>query len=245
MNNTTPSAFPDWLERTALLYGTDALTRIQSAHVLVVGTGGVGAYAAEMICRAGVGALTLVDADTVATSNINRQLPALHSTVGQRKVEVLAARLLDINPNLNLQVRASYLTPEDMHQLLTTEHYSFVVDAIDTIAPKVSLIATALRLKQRIVSSMGAGAKTDVTQIRQVDLWATSQDGLAKAVRNGLTRCGLRGRRLPVVFCAQAANRKAIVSVEGERNKKTTAGTVSFMPATFGCFLAAYVLNHI
>ena len=238
-------ATPHWSQRTHLLYGEERAARIAAAHVLVVGTGGVGAYAAEMLCRAGVGRLTLLDADEVSPTNINRQLPALHSTIGRPKVEVLAERFLDINPAVKLCVRREYLAAEDAEALLDAEAYSFVIDAIDTIAPKVALLAAALRRRQPIVSSMGAGAKTDITQIRFADVWDTYHCGLSKSVRSGLARAGLKGRKLPVVFCAQQADRAALLTVENERNKKTTTGTVSYMPATFGCFLAQYVLERL
>lgn len=221
------------------------MARIRSAHVLVVGTGGVGAYAAEMLCRAGVGHLTLVDADTVSPSNINRQLPALHSTLGRSKVSVLAERFRDINPEVQLTLREEYLTPENVDALLDAAPYTYVIDAIDTIQPKVALLAACIRRRQPVIASMGAGAKTDITAIQYADLWQTYHCGLSKSVRNGLARAGLRGRKLPVVFCTQQADRNALLTVEGERNKKTTAGTVSFMPATFGNYLAAWVLNHL
>lgn len=221
------------------------MARIRSAHVLVVGTGGVGAYAAEMLCRAGVGHLTLVDADTVSPSNINRQLPALHSTLGRSKVSVLAERFRDINPDVQLTLREEYLTPESVDALLDAASYAYVIDAIDTIQPKVALLAACIRRRQPVIASMGAGAKTDITAIQYADLWQTYHCGLSKSVRNGLARAGLRGRKLPVVFCTQQADRNALLTVEGERNKKTTAGTVSFMPATFGNYLAAWVLNHL
>ena len=221
------------------------MARIRSAHVLIVGTGGVGAYAAEMLCRAGVGHLTLVDADTVSPSNINRQLPALHSTLGRSKVSVLAERFRDINPEVQLTLREEYLTPESVDALLDAAPYAYVIDAIDTIQPKVALLAACIRRRQPVIASMGAGAKTDITAIQYADLWQTYHCGLSKSVRNGLARAGLRGRKLPVVFCTQQADRNALLTVEGERNKKTTAGTVSFMPATFGNYLAAWVLNHL
>ncbi len=233
-----------WQERTHLLLGDEKCDRLARAAVAVVGTGGVGAYAAEMLCRAGIGRLTLIDADTVAPSNINRQLPALHSLIGQPKADILARRFADINPDLRLDVRVSFLTPDDVPSLLD-EGYDFLVDAIDTIAPKCALLAEAMRRRQPIVSSMGAGAKTDITKIRQDDLWRTFHCGLAKAVRHNLARAGLKGHKLPVVFSTEAADRRAVKPVEGERNKKTTAGTVSYMPAAFGCHLAAYVIGHL
>lgn len=157
---------PDWLERTSLLMGPDKMERFRRAHVLVVGTGGVGAYAAEMLVRAGIGRLTLLDADRVQPSNINRQLCALHSTVGEEKVRVLGLRFKDINPELDLTVRAEFLEEHSASALLDSAKFDFIVDAIDTIAPKCALIEEAMKRRIRIVSSMGAGAKTDITQIR-------------------------------------------------------------------------------
>ena len=235
---------PDWQERTELLLGHDQMERIRRAHVLVVGVGGVGSYAAEMLARAGVGHLTLLDADRVQASNINRQLCALHSTVGEEKVQVLARRFKDINPVLELDVRAEYLEEGAAAALLDSGNFDFIVDAIDTIAPKCALIEEALRRRMRIVSSMGAGAKTDITQVRFADLWETYHCGLSKAVRSRLKRDGMR-RPLPVVFCAQQADPAAVARVEGERNKKTTTGTVSYMPAVFGCYLAQYVISRL
>lgn len=233
-----------WTDRTALLLGEDKMSRLSNAHVLVVGVGGVGAYAAEMLCRAGVGELTIIDADTVNTTNINRQLPATHSTVGRLKTEVLAEHLLDVNPSLRLHALPIYLKEEAVGQLLQAEKYDFIVDAIDTIAPKCALLGEALRRGIPIVSSMGAGAKSDITQIRFADLWDTYHCGLAKAVRTRLKKEGLR-RSLPVVFSAEQVDRRAVITVEGEQNKKSTAGTISYMPAVFGCYLAEYVIRKL
>lgn len=234
----------NWQQRTEQLFGSERHERLRKAHVLVVGVGGVGAYAAEMLCRAGVGRLTLVDADTVQPSNINRQLPALHSTVGKPKAEVLAERFADINSEVLLDIRVQYLEPGDIPALLDEVKPDFVVDAIDTIQPKCHLICEAWKRRVRIVSSMGAGAKSDITQIRLADLWETYHCGLAKAVRNGLKRMGMK-RSLPVVFSTEQACPEAIIRVDDERNKKSTTGTVSYMPATFGCFLAAYVVKTL
>ena len=243
-----------WTDRTSLLLGEDKMARLAGAHVLVVGVGGVGAYAAEMLCRAGVGELTIVDADTVNVTNINRQLPATHGTIGRLKTEVLGERFREINPDIRLHELPMYLKEEEVPSLLDgTLHsqssiihtqFSFIVDAIDTIAPKCALISEALRRGIPIVSSMGAGAKSDITQIRFADLWDTYHCGLAKAVRTRLKKEGLR-RSLPVVFSTEQADRNAVITVEGEQNKKSTAGTISYMPAVFGCYLAEYVIRKL
>ena len=234
----------DWKQRTRLLLGEEKSERLRQAHVLVVGVGGVGAYAAEMLCRAGVGRLTLVDADTVQPTNINRQLPALHSTLGQPKVEVLAARFRDINPEVELTVLPVFLKDENIPRLLDAARYDFVVDAIDTLAPKCHLIAEALRRRIKIVSSMGAGAKSDITQVRFADVWDTYYCGLSKAVRKRLQKMGIR-HKLPVVFSTEQADPKAVLLTDDERNKKSTCGTVSYMPAVFGCYLAEYVIRRL
>lgn len=234
----------NWQQRTEQLFGKEEYERLCSAHVLVVGVGGVGAYAAEMLCRAGIGHLTLVDADTVQPSNINRQLPALHSTIGRAKAEVLAERFRDINPDVVLDIRVQYVDADNIPTLLDEVKPDFIVDAIDTIQPKCHLIAEAWRRRIKIVSSMGAGAKSDITQIRLSDLWDTYHCGLAKAVRNGLKRMGMK-RSLPVVFSTEQARPESIIRVENEQNKKSTTGTVSYMPATFGCFLAGYVIKSL
>ena len=234
----------EWQQRTELLLGEDKMLRLRNSHVLVVGLGGVGAYAAEMICRAGVGQMTIVDADTVQPSNINRQLPALHSTLGRPKAEVLAVRFKDINPDLILNVLAEYLKDERIPELLDSAEFDFVIDAIDTVAPKCYLIYNALQRHLPIVSSMGAGAKSDITQIRFADLWETYHCGLSKAVRKRLQKMGMK-RKLPVVFSTEQANADAVILVDDEKNKKSTAGTVSYMPAVFGCYLAEYVIRKL
>ena len=230
----------DWKQRTRLLLGEEKMERLQQAHVLVVGLGGVGAYAAEMICRAGVGRMTIVDADTVQPTNINRQLPALHSTMGREKAEVLAARFKDINPDIQLTVLPVFLKDDNIPELLDAARY----DSIDTLAPKCYLIAEALKRHIKIVSSMGAGAKSDITQIRFADIWDTYHCGLSKAVRKRLQKLGIK-RKLPVVFSTEQADPKAVLLTEDEQNKKSTCGTVSYMPAVFGCYLAEYVIKRL
>lgn len=234
----------DWKQRTRLLLGEEKMQRMADAHVLVVGLGGVGAYAAEMICRAGVGRMTIVDADTVQPSNINRQLPALHSTIGEKKVEVLAQRYRQINPDLQLTILPVFLKDENIPELLDAAQYDFIVDAIDTLSPKCFLIYHAMQRRIKIVSSMGAGAKSDITQVRFADVWDTYHCGLSKAVRKRLQKMGVK-RKLPVVFSTEQADPKAVLLTEDEMNKKSTCGTVSYMPAVFGCYLAEYVIKRL
>ncbi|MDM8208251.1 tRNA threonylcarbamoyladenosine dehydratase [Bacteroides gallinaceum] len=234
----------EWQQRTKLLLGEEKMERLRKAHVLVVGVGGVGAYAAEMLCRAGVGKMTIVDADTVQPSNMNRQLPALRSALGRFKVDVLAGRFRDINPELELHVMPVYLKDEAIPELLDSAAFDFIVDAIDTVAPKCFLIYHALKRRMKIVSSMGAGAKKDITQVRFADLWDTYHCGLSKAVRKRLQKMGMK-RKLPVVFSTEQADPEAVVLVEGEANKKSTVGTISYMPAVFGCYLAEYVIGKL
>ena len=264
MKNESENIRESWTDRTELLLGKDKMQRLRDAHVLVVGVGGVGAYAAEMLCRAGVGEMTIIDADTVNPTNINRQLPATHSSIGRPKVEVLADRFRDINPDIKVNALPLYIKEEDILPLYGGElvprcqqspsiegegwggssPFDFIVDAIDTIAPKCALIAEALRRGIPIVSSMGAGAKSDITQIRFADLWDTYHCGLAKAVRTRLKKEGIR-KSLPVVFSTEQADRRAIITIEGEQNKKSTTGTISYIPAVFGCYLAEYVIRHL
>lgn len=234
----------NWKQRTELLLGEDKMTRLRNAHVLVVGLGGVGAYAAEMICRAGVGRMTIVDADTVQPTNLNRQLPALHSTLGMTKAAVLEARFKDINPELELKVLPVFLKDENIPELLDADKYDFIVDAIDTLSPKCYLIYHALQRRIKIVSSMGAGAKSDITQVRFSDIWDTYHCGLSKAVRKRLQKMGVK-RKVPVVFSTEQADPKAVLLTDDEMNKKSTCGTVSYMPAVFGCYLAEYVIKRL
>ena len=234
----------NWKQRTELLLGEDKMARLQSAHVLVVGLGGVGAYAAEMICRAGVGRMTIVDADTVQITNLNRQLPAMYSTLGMFKADVLEARFKDIIPDLELKVLPVFLKDENIPDLLDADEYDFIVDAIDTLSPKCYLIYHALQRRIKIVSSMGAGAKSDITQVRFADLWDTYHCGLSKAVRKRLQKMGVK-RKVPVVFSTEQADPKAVLLTDDEMNKKSTCGTVSYMPAVFGCYLAEYVIKRL
>lgn len=234
----------DWQERTVLLFGTERIERLHKAHILVVGLGGVGAYAAELICRAGVGRMTIVDADTVQPSNINRQLVATQMSIGGRKAEILAERLRSINPEIELTVIPEYLKDESIPKLLDSARFDFVVDAIDTLSPKCYLIMMAQQRRLKVVSSMGAGAKSDITKVQFGDLWKTYNCTLSRAVRKRLHKVGWK-RKLPVVFSTELPDENAVKLIDNEKNKKSTAGTVSYMPAVFGCFLAEYVITRL
>lgn len=234
----------EWKSRTALLLGEDRMNYLSGCHVLVVGLGGVGAYAAEQLCRAGIGKMTIVDADTVNESNLNRQLPALRSTIGRPKAEVVAQRLLDINPELELTVHNEFIRDERTEAILDEANYQFVIDAIDSLSPKVFLLYHALRRQIPVVSSMGAGAKTDPSQVRIADISKTQNCALAKAVRKRLRTLGVN-KGIAAVFSTEMANPDAVIEVDDEQCKRTTTGTISYMPALFGCFLSAHVLRNI
>ncbi|MDR2937677.1 MAG: tRNA threonylcarbamoyladenosine dehydratase, partial [Prevotellaceae bacterium] len=222
----------DWQSRTRLLLGNERLQRLQQAHILVVGVGGVGAYAAEMLCRAGVGTLTIVDGDVVSHSNRNRQLLALTSTIGLPKVEIMAARLRDINPEIKINLVQQYLRDEEFDTLLA-QKFDYVVDAIDTLLPKVNFIEKCLAQKLRVVSSMGAGGRLDPTKIEVADIDKSHHCPLAYMLRKRLHQRGIR-TDVKVVFSPEAIDPRAMEESHGEQNKKTTVGTISYMPAVFG-----------
>lgn len=259
-----------WQERTALLLGEEALLRLREAVVVVAGLGGVGAYAAEMVARAGVGRMVLIDSDRVGESNKNRQLLALDSTLGRLKTEVMAERLLDINPELHIVKVPEYLTEDNIPEVfenalremalcgssdpdgaLTDEPAAstglapdFVIDAIDTLAPKIALISHCVHSGIPLVSSMGAGAKLDATKVRLTDLSKSYNCPLAFILRKKLRKIGIT-KGFPVVFSEELPERDAIVPTEGERNKKSQVGTVSYIPAVFGCVCAQAAIRHL
>ena len=232
----------EWMQRTELLLGSDRIERLRNARVLVVGLGGVGAYAAEAIARAGVGTMTIADADAVSESNINRQLPALHSTVGEPKAEVMARRLLDINPGLRLTVVRRYIRDEETETLLD-EGFDYVVDAIDTLSPKAGLIRSCLERDIPVVSSMGAGAKTDPTRVRIEDIARSHHCPLAHMLRKRLHKMGIR-TGFYVVFSDEPVREGSMMLCE-ETNKKSNVGTISYMPAVFGCHCASVVIRGL
>ena len=245
-----------WLERTEMLVGEDGIARLSSARVAVIGVGGVGGYAAEMIVRAGVGHILILDSDEVSVSNRNRQLLALNSTVGRPKCQVLKERLLDINPDLDIVTVEKFIIAEGAvpdsgfedasgtpSQLLGAYEFDYVVDAIDTLSPKLELIKYCLDRKIPLVSSMGAGAKFDVTRIRITDISKSFQCPLAHMVRKRLGKMGIR-KGFKAVFSEEIADRSSIV-LEAGRNKKSQVGTISYLPASFGCACAQVVITGL
>ena len=233
----------NWLERTELLLGEEKLNILKNANVLVVGVGGVGAYAAEMIVRAGVGRMTIADADKVSESNINRQLVALHSTIGREKCDILADRLRDINPDLQLTVVNRFIKDDETDALLDSSNFDYVVDAIDTLSPKLALIKGALDRGIRIVSSMGAGAKTDPTLMEIKDIAKTHHCPLAHMLRKRLHKIGIK-RGFWAVFSPEPVREGAMILCE-EQNKKSNVGTISYIPALFGIGCASVVIRDL
>lgn len=232
-----------WIERTDLLLGTERLDKLRNANVLVVGLGGVGAYAAEMLCRAGVGNLTIVDGDVVEETNRNRQLPALVSTQGKPKAEVLEQRFRDINPDVRLLVINDFLRDEKTIELLDSNKFDYVVDCIDTLSPKVFLIYHAVSRGLKVVTSMGAGGKLDPARVRIADISKSHDCKLARVVRKRLHRMGIR-KGITAVFSPEEVPDEAI-RLEQSQNKNSTVGTISYMPAVFGCFVASVVIRDL
>jgi len=232
----------EWLVRSEMLIGIENLEKIRSAHVLVAGVGGVGACAAEMLCRAGVGKLTIIDGDTVQCSNRNRQLLALCSNEGRLKTEVMAERLRDINPDVQLEIISEFIRDERLIEIVGRP-CDYMVDAIDTLSPKVFLLYHAVKNRQRIVSSMGAGGKLDPLQIRVDDLSKTYNCRLAYILRKRLRRLGVT-TGIKAVFSTEQVD-KDLVAPCDEQNKKSVVGTISYLPAMFGCVCASVVIREL
>lgn len=234
----------NWKERTELLLGKDDLEKLENANCLIAGLGGVGAYAAEMLVRAGLGNISIVDFDIVKASNINRQLIALHSTVNQKKIKLLADRLKDINPDLNLEIIDDFIKDEKIDKLLDNNEYDYILDAIDTLSPKIYLIKSALERNIKIISSMGAGGKKDPSQIRVSDFSETYNDKLARMLRKRMHKMNIYSG-FKVVFTPEKIDKSAVKLITNEQNKKTTVGTISYMPPMFGMFMAAEVIRDL
>lgn len=233
----------DWQDRTCLLTGEEAVQKLKKASVLIVGLGGVGSAAAEYICRAGIGNITIVDHDTVHVTNRNRQLPALLSTEGKFKADVVAERLMDINPELNITVIKKYLKDEAISEVLSPG-YDYVVDAIDTLSPKVYLLYNSVKLGLKVVSSLGSGAKYDPMQVKITDISESYNCPLAYYLRKRLHKLDVK-TGITVVFSPELPSGEIILKTEAEQNKKSTRGTISYMPAIFGCCCASVVVREL
>ncbi len=233
-----------WLERTELLIGRESLEKLAKSKVLIVGLGGVGSFAAEFIARAGIGNLTIIDGDIVDVTNKNRQLPALSSTIGMKKADLMAARIKDINPDVSLTVIDTFQRPQDTEDLILSEKFDYVMDCIDSITPKVYLIKTCIEKGQRLISSMGAGGKTDASSVQVADIKKTYNDPFARLVRKRLHKHGIYSG-FKTVFNSELVNRDSVKLTDGSNFKRSFYGTISYMPALFGLRLAAEVIEDL
>lgn len=232
-----------WLSRSALLVGNDGIEKLQHKHVLVIGLGGVGSFAAEFICRSGVGEMTIVDGDVVDPSNRNRQLPALATNHGVSKVEIMRERLLAINPELKLNVINSFLTPDKCKEIMESR-YDYVMDCIDSVMPKMTLLSSALEKNIPIVSSMGAGGKVDPTKLRITFLPDTYQCVFASYVRKRLNKLP-NLNRVKAVFSTEEVKRDSLILTDGSNFKRSAYGTISYLPAAFGGACASVVIRDL
>lgn len=232
-----------WKERAELLFKEEGINKLENATVLIVGLGGVGSFAAEFLARAGVGNMTIVDGDTVDITNINRQLPALHSTVGQSKVKIVGDRLLDINPELKLTRIEEFLSPERAYDLVSPE-FDYVLDCIDSLTPKMNLIIAAKRKKVKLISNMGAGGKYDSEKVTVRDISKTEYCPLAKNIRKRLKKVGIN-KGIKAVFSSEIPDSKSLKLTDGTNYKKSFYGTNSWMPALFGLYAAETVIKYI
>lgn len=233
----------DWLDRTTLLIGDEKSKKLQGARILIVGLGGVGGFAAEFLARAGVGKMTIVDGDNVDATNKNRQIIALDSTVGKSKAELVKSRMKDINPSMEIEAIQRFLEPEMMLDLVG-EGFDYVLDCIDSIQPKFHLILACKRHNTRFISSMGAGGKMDVSQVKVMSIWATENDGIAYQIRKRLKKKNAQ-RKFPVVCSTEQVKEESLAFTDGENFKKTFYGTISYMPAIFGLYMAEYVIRKL
>lgn len=232
-----------WLSRTELLIGNEKLSRLMAAHVMVIGLGGVGSFAAEFIARSGVGRMTIIDGDVVDPSNRNRQLPALATNHGALKVEIMAERLKAISPELQLTQIQDFIRPEMVDACLDLQP-DFIIDAIDSITPKCTFIAAAFRRGIPFVSSMGAGGRLDPTCLQVGDISKTYNCPFSQQVRKNLKKDGIY-KGVEVVFSPEPVAREALMMTDGSNFKKSAYGTISYMPATFGSVAASVAIRTL
>lgn len=234
---------PHWLARTALLVKEEGIEKLQQAHILVVGLGGVGGFVAEFLARAGVGTLTLIDGDVVDETNINRQIIALQSTIGKPKAEVLAQRLRDINPQIKLHLRNDFLEPDAAHTLIGLQ-YDFVADCIDSISPKIALIKACSEKKIPLISAMGAGGATDPSKVRIANITDTRDCPLARLLRKRLKALRIH-YKFKAVYSTELPDKSSVAQTDGTNYKRSYYGTISYMPALFGIHLSGYIIRTL
>ena len=225
--------------RTSFLVGDDGIKKLNNSNIIVFGVGGVGSFTVEALARAGVGNITIVDFDDVDITNINRQIPALHSTVGRYKVDVMEERILDINPNINIKKIRSLYNKDTSDEILT-ERYDYVVDAIDMVSSKIHLIETCEKKGLKIISSMGMGNKLDPTKIVVTDIHKTSTCPLAKVMRKELRDRGIK--KLKGVY---ATEQPIELKKKVMNGRKVTPGSVSFVPSVGGLIIASVIVNEL
>jgi tRNA A37 threonylcarbamoyladenosine dehydratase len=238
----TKNTMAEWTERAELLFKAEGLDKLKNANILVVGLGGVGSFAAEFLARAGVGKMTIVDGDIVDITNINRQLPALHSTVGQPKVEIVGNRLMDINPELELTRVKEFLSPERSFEIISNE-FDYVLDCIDSVTPKLNLIIAAKRKRVKIISSMGAGGKMEASKVKVADISNTINCMFARTIRRRLKKEHIN--KLKVVFSSEIQDQTSLKLTDGSNFKKSFYGTNSYMPGLFGLYAAETVIRYL
>jgi len=235
----------NWLERAELLVGKNEQQRLINSHVLICGLGGVGSYAAEFIARSGVGKMTLIDGDAFDATNKNRQLTALDSTIGKNKAVVLAERLKDINPEIDLVIYEEFVEPDRVWEILEETKPDYVMDCIDSVTPKLNWIRACVRFKIKIISSMGAGGKLDPSKVKISNLNKSYNCNLASTLKKMLKREKVDGKRVKVVFSYETQIKESLQLTNGKNYKKSFYGTVSYMPALFGLNAAAEVIKHL
>jgi tRNA A37 threonylcarbamoyladenosine dehydratase len=233
----------NWLSRTELLLGSEKLEKLAKSHVLVAGLGGVGGYAAEQLCRAGIGEMTLIDGDVVNETNRNRQIIALVSSEGMSKAHLMETRLIDINPGIRIHIIPEFLKEDRFEDILTTP-FDYVVDAIDTLTPKVHLLSESVKHNRKIVSSMGSGGRLNPEKIEIADISESHHCKFAHMVRKYLHRMDIFNG-ITVVYSPESVDSHAVRETRDEENKRSVVGTISYMPPVFGCYCASVVIRDL
>lgn len=234
-----------WLERTALLYSEEKIEKLQNSHVLIVGLGGIGSFAAEFIARAGVGTMTIIDGDVFDPTNKNRQLTALDSTIGKNKAFVLSERLMEINPKLKLNVVQEFVLPDRVWELLEEYKPDYVMDCIDSVTPKLEWIIACKRLKIKIITHLGAGGKIDPSKVKISKLENTHNCKLGAHIKKRMKRKQISLRGIKAVFSEELQRKESLKMTDGTNFKKSFYGTISYMPALFGLMGAAEVIQFL